>query len=285
MPEIVNSPEVFLVASTEIKEQEIERYLKSIGDPEWRPDPNVSGGENLVTFGGKACYRSWEAFDPDKPNATNANVSRVRNDPKEYIGNILKSGHGSVLEHANVSFMFKDVSRVFTHELVRHRAGAAYSQESLRFVRLTDLRFWMPDSLTKPEEIFPKEVAEGVITTEQCEKASALISMTLESCEKAQKGLADIFGIESMKNFGLKKKLTSMFRRVAPIGLSTSILCTMNLRTARHIIGMRSHPSAEEEIMTVINRVAEILKEEYPLVFQDMNQRDDGTWEFNHFKV
>ena len=43
------------------------------------------------------------------------------------------------------SFVLHNVSRVVTHELVRHRPGTAVSQESLRFVRLTDIPFWFPD--------------------------------------------------------------------------------------------------------------------------------------------
>ena len=60
---------------------------------------------------------------------------------------MLRSAHGSVLEHANYSFAFRNVSRVFTHELIRHRAGSAFSQESLRYVRLTDIGFRVPPAL------------------------------------------------------------------------------------------------------------------------------------------
>ena len=72
---------------------------------------------------------------------------RVRTDSTEYFANVLASGHGSVLEHANFSFAFRNVSRVATHEIVRHRAGAAYSQESLRYVRLADIGFRVPPAL------------------------------------------------------------------------------------------------------------------------------------------
>jgi len=74
----------------------------------------------------------------------NANVTKVRADQRDYLRNILKSAHGSVLEHANYSFALRNVSRVATHEIVRHRAGAAYSQESLRYVRLVDVGFRVP---------------------------------------------------------------------------------------------------------------------------------------------
>jgi thymidylate synthase (FAD) len=75
------------------------------------------------------CYRSWEP-------GLNPNVSRVRTDSAQYLGNVVRSQHGSVLEHANFTFVLHNVSRVLTHELIRHRAGSAFSQESLRYVRL-----------------------------------------------------------------------------------------------------------------------------------------------------
>ena len=98
-----------------------------------------------MEFGGRACYRSWEP-------GLNPNVTRVRTDQKEYFANILRSAHGSVLEHANWSFALRNVSRVFTHELVRHRAGSAFSQESLRYVRLTDIGFRVPPALEPVRE-------------------------------------------------------------------------------------------------------------------------------------
>ena len=69
----------------------------------------------------------------------NKNVSKVRTDHDEYLRNILKQRHGSVLEHVTYSFVFHNVIRVLTHELVRHRPGVAISQESMRFVRLDDI--------------------------------------------------------------------------------------------------------------------------------------------------
>ena len=69
---------------------------------------------------------------PQLGAGANPNVSKVRADRREYFANILRSAHGSVLEHANYSFALRNVSRVLTHELVRHRAGSAFSQESLR---------------------------------------------------------------------------------------------------------------------------------------------------------
>jgi len=124
----VELPQVYMVAVTRLHGDGLQRYLEDIGSPDWQPDPEVSDGENLIEVAGRMCYRSWQPYDPEKPIATNPNLTMVREGNREYIGNVLNHKHGSILEHVDVSFIFKDVSRVLTHELVRHRAGMGYSQ-------------------------------------------------------------------------------------------------------------------------------------------------------------
>src|SRR5262245_17016001 len=94
-------------------------HRNRVGNPmrDWTRDIDALG-----EFAGRLCYRSWEP-------GLNANVTRVREDSAEYHRNTLSSGHGAIYEHASITFLFQDVSRVFTHELVRHRAGVAISQE------------------------------------------------------------------------------------------------------------------------------------------------------------
>ena len=124
-------PSVFLIARPSLDLDGLRGYLADVGGESWlqRRLDEAEGAPNaaqlLIEFGGRACYRSWEP-------GLNPNVTRVRTDQREYFENILRSAHGSVLEHASYSFALRDVSRVFTHELVRHRAGSAFSQESLR---------------------------------------------------------------------------------------------------------------------------------------------------------
>lgn len=265
---LIDQPRVYLVAKTQLVHEGLNRYLEDIGSPDWQADPDVSDAENLVEAAGRMCYRSWQPYDPEKPEATNPNVSRVRQGNESYLANVLKSGHGSVLEHVNMTFICRHVSRVFTHELVRHRAGMAYSQESLRYVRLDDLSFWLPEAAKNNPAA--REKFESVI----------------DFLENTQKELAEIFGIQDSSDFTEKKHLTSMFRRLAPIGLGTSIMVTGNLRAWRHIIGMRTSPAAEEEIRIVAGQIAEICKQEYPNIFQDMELDPEScTWQFTHPKV
>jgi thymidylate synthase (FAD) len=65
---------------------------------------------------------------------------------------------------------------------------------------------------------------------------------------------------------------------LAPLGLSTDIVWTANLRTLRHVVEMRTSPGAEEELRMVFDRVASITSAAVPSLFQDFTRADDGSW-------
>ena len=258
-------PTVFLIARPSLDVDGLRGYLEDVGGASWldrRLGETDGGGPNagelLVEFGGRAYYRSWEP-------GLNPNVTRTRTDQREYFANILRSAHGSVMEHANYSFALRNVSRVFTHELVRHRAGSAFSQESLRYVRLTDIGFRVPPAL--------EPVRDQVLSI-------------VEQLEEFQVSAADTLGIdEEGLPFHVKKEITSALRRLAPIGLSTDIIWTANVRTLRHVIEMRTAEGAEEELRIVFNDIAETMIAEAPGLFQDFVRSDDGSWVPEHRKV
>jgi thymidylate synthase (FAD) len=258
------SPTVFLIARPSIDIEGMRGYLQDVGGVSWlerrldEAQGKPNGGELIVEFGGRACYRSWEP-------GLNPNVTKVRTDQREYFANILRSAHGSVLEHANWSFALRNVSRVFTHELVRHRAGSAFSQESLRYVRLTDIGFRVPPAL--------EPIRDQVVSI-------------VEQLEELQVSAASELGIDEQGvPFHVKKEVTSALRRLAPIGLSTDIVWTANARTLRHVIEMRTAEGAEEELRLVFDRVADIMQAEAPGLFQDFARQDDGAWVPEHRKV
>lgn len=258
-------PSVFLVARPAVDADGMRSYLEQVGGGSWlerrlgeTDGGATAAGELLVEFGGRVCYRSWEP-------GLNPNVTRVRTDRHAYFENLLRSHHGSVLEHASYSLVLHDVSRVFTHELVRHRAGSAFSQESLRYVRLTDIGFRLPPAL------------EPLRTT---------VLGLVEQLEEFQASAADALALDDDGvPFHVKKEVTSALRRLAPIGLSTDILWTANIRTLRHVIEMRTAPGAEEELRLVFDRVAELMVRESPELFQDFSRRDDGSWVPEYSKV
>lgn len=270
MPVLVTKPEVFLISKPSLEWGEIRAYLAKVGlrtdtDAEdWANrllEAHANDGELLVEFGGRFCYRSWT------PGA-NANVSRIREDSQEYLANIIASGHGSVLEHANYSFVFDEVSRVFTHEMVRHRAGVAVSQESLRFVRLTDIPFWFPDWCRDDDELMERCV------------------MLLTQMEEHQIWMAKHFGLdESGVPFTEKKHKTSFMRRFAPEGVATGMVCTINVRSLRHIIHMRTAIGAEEEMRVVMDQVANLALASTPNLMQDYSPNEHREWVPEFLKV
>ncbi len=271
MTRIIERPEVFLVGLPSLDWTEIRRYLDKVSArtdsdaTSWadrvQSDGSVPDGDALVEFGGRLCYRSWV------PGA-NINVTRVREDSEQYLGNILKSGHGSVAEHPSYSFVFDDVSRVFTHEMVRHRAGVAVSQESMRFVRLTDIPFWFPKWARDDHELMDRSI------------------QLLNKMEDHQTWMANHFGLDDEGvNFSEKKHKTSFMRRFAPDGVATGMLCTINVRSIRHIVYMRTALGAEEEIRLVMDDVANLALKVTPNLMQDYTPNENEEWVPEFLKI
>jgi thymidylate synthase (FAD) len=250
-------PEVFLVARPEVDYDAIAAYLHEVGGESWLErldrDQLDNDAQNLAEFAGKMCYRSWEP-------GLNPNVRRVRDDQVKYLENILRSGHGSVLEHVSFTFVLHNVSRVFSHELVRHRPGTAISQESLRFVRLDELPFWFPEWAREDPELM--------------KRATALLT----EMEAFQQWMADHFQLDDDSvRMHEKKHKTSFMRRFAPDGVATGLVWTANIRALRHTIEARTDPGAEEEIRLVFGKIGEIMRAEAPALFGDY-QVTDGAW-------
>jgi thymidylate synthase (FAD) len=250
-------PEVFLVARPQIDYDAVAAYLSEVGGESWLErldkDDLHNDALNLAEFAGRLCYRSFEV-------GLNPNVRRVRAEQDAYLQNILSSAHGSVLEHVSFSFALHNVSRVLSHEIVRHRPGVAISQESLRFVRLNDIPFWFPDWARADDELM--------------ERATAL----LEQLEAFQLWMADHFGLDNEGvPFHEKKHKTSFMRRFAPDGVATGLLWTANIRTLRHTIEARTDPGAEEEIRLLFGKIGELVRAEAPALFGDYTVTD-GTW-------
>ena len=185
-PKVFLVGETRLVTSTEIDNfDDLPEYLESIGAPEWNTDA-PSDSEKLIEFMGRQCYRSFKPL-------LNPNVTRTRKGNKTYLSHVLDVGHGSITEHVQLNFVFHNVSRVFTHELVRHRVGVAISQESLRYVRLTDLKYWIPPVIENDPEM------------------KRLFEDTFAYLEDVQRKISKHYNLDSTKNFSKKKKITSGF--------------------------------------------------------------------------
>ena len=254
-------PRAFLIAETQVDYAAMDHALLSLGVDGWASDGGTDA-DVLTEFAGKSCYMS---FDKN----LNLNLSKVGGRPNSaYIQDgIIGNKHGSVLEHSTVTFFLTNVSRVVTHELVRHRAGTAFSQTSGRYVRSDEVDMYIPHELTK----FPG--------------ASDVIKRAVREMEENVAELVEITGIEDMTDFGMKKRLTSAFRRLIGNGQANHLVMTANHRAWRHIIEMRTSVHAEEEIRYIMADVAEQLKERFPTIYGDMTENADGEWVFAHSKV
>ena len=236
-------PKVFLIGESKVNQEGLQALLQHLGVPEWKSDA-PSNVELLCEVFGRACYRSFGT-------ELNPNITRVRKSNESYLTNILQKGDGSVLEHGVANFFIADVSRVFTHELVRHRVGVAISQESLRYVRLADLNWYAP------------------VCIQESHEAMTIFTRTMEELSRLQKELSDLFGLDNNASFDEKKEITSAMRRLAPIGLATNIGWSCNMRMLRHVIEQRTAPWAEEEIRLVFGKIAELAVESWPNLFGD----------------
>jgi thymidylate synthase (FAD) len=246
-------PQVIKLAETKLVEEGVRRLAEHYTALDWlhgaRPlQPNDS--EFLIELAGRTCYRSFGV-------GINPNITKIRDNSKDYLTNVLQKGDGSILEHATVTFAFLNVSRVFTHEIVRHRAGTAMSQESLRYVRPREIGFWIPPDL---------------------EPASEKVSAAVTEIERRYRDIESQFDWDQM-TFEEKKRVTSALRRILPDGIATNLIWTANHRTIRWVIEMRTDPAAEVEIRKVFGKVAEICMKDYPTLYGDFarNKLADGT--------
>jgi len=247
MVNIISEPRVYLVGRQDVDDSGIQAFLDDYGMT-WETDSEV-GGEQLVEAGGRLCYLSY-----GKGRKTNA----------EYIGNILTQKHGSVLEHAVWNFIIAGVSRSFTHELVRHRAGWAYSQLSQRYVDESMANFVEPNVIAQDERLH---------------------ALWLRSVETAQAAYVELVeGImERLEHVPEKTHRRKMAREAArsvlPNATETMIFVSANARALRHFIELRGSAWAEAEIRKVALELLRIMQSEAPSLFGDYEtvRLEDGT--------
>lgn len=244
---IIREPSVYLVGRQCVDQPVVDKFLADHGIS-WQTDTEV-GGEALVEMAGRLCYMSY---------------GQGRKSNHEYIGNIIGVGHGSVLEHSVYNFVITGVSRSFTHELVRHRAGFGFSQLSQRYVDESTADYVEPDCIAEDPELH----ALWLAAIERCHQAYC----------KLVDGLATRF--EDVESRTLRRKLARQAARsVLPNATETKIFVTANARALRHFIELRADEHAETEIRKVAVRMCRILQAESPNVFGDyvLSPLGDGT--------
>lgn len=272
---------IFPIAKTALAKDAVREWLDSVGASEVPVPDAISDAEAVTGLAAKRCYMAFA-------EGLNPNVTRVRSDWSVYFDNILKSGHGSVLEHASWTFAIEGVSRVFTGELNRHRAGAAISEGSMRYIRFDDLPYWEPLSIQPGSTSLDGLAGHcgGKDKLEEVKKDTReLFAQTFKTIEEVYDVLCVMWRIQHIESFADKKKLTSMFRRLIPMGVATGGVWTFNGRALRHILTMRCSSAAEEEICYVFTRIAKMMLEDEARIFGDFYEDEFGFMRPKYVKV
>jgi thymidylate synthase (FAD) len=230
------------------------RFTEYLDDPTVLPDSS-----QLCKTAGQVCYAS---FGPRR--TTNENAAA-------YFERLTSAGHGSVLEHSSFSFLLYGISRSVTHELVRHRAGAAFSQISQRYVSGAVLRF-----VERPE--YQEDPDLHQLFEERTDRAAAEYEAMAEQLLERQEGGASMLTADYKTD--ARKKVQQTARSLLPNETEAPMVFTGNVRALRHIIEMRADAHAESEIRNLALRAFLCLRTADPILFGDyeLGELPDGTY-------
>jgi thymidylate synthase (FAD) len=253
----LKAPGLVLISKPDCDLSGLEEYFKDY-ESNYLEDTNLESGSKLVKFAGQCCYQSWS----DK-RTLNINVNK-------YINHIKESKHGSVLEHANYTIFMYGVSRAFTHELVRHRAGFAYSQLSQRYVE--KVRFVEPECDQKNEILHDKFLID--IQEFDIKYKDRIGNLIINYPRGENEGYTDYI-----------KRIRSDARSVLPNCCETQITVTANARAWHHFFLMRGEGSAWIEIRRVAYECWKLLNDVSPDLFGDFEPIGDYQLKARYVKV
>jgi thymidylate synthase (FAD) len=249
---IIREPTIYVVGRQTLDSDEVRRFLQD-HETEWTTD-GERGSELIVEMAGRVCYM---AFGDHQFRKTN----------KDYVGNLINQGHGSVLEHAVWDLLITGVSRSLTHELVRHRAGTGISQLSQRYVDESTADFVEPAVIADNPELH----AIWLRSVEQSHQAYNELVEGLSARIEAQH--------PDLKRVQRRKMAREAARSVLPNATETKLLFSANARALRWIITLRGSEGAEPEIRRLAVKLARVMQREAPNLFDDFEivPLADGT--------
>jgi thymidylate synthase (FAD) len=239
--DIIRLPRITLLARPQFVEP---AHLKV----DWKGDS--TDGEKLAEFAGRLCYMS----QANPAHRTSA----------EYLDNIKKQGHGSVLEHSVYVLLIEGISRSCSHELVRHRAGFGYSQLSQRYVDESHAAFVVPPAMLGDEKLEAAWLAQVTAAQDAYVRA-------VEDLMRRYEWVAD--------KVHRRKMAREAARSLLPNATETKIVASANVRAWRTMLELRCGEGAEQEIRRMAVAVLRRLTAEAPRLFSDFEiyQAEDGA--------
>ncbi|MGI5997195.1 MAG: FAD-dependent thymidylate synthase [Lutispora sp.] len=215
----------------------------------YTPEP-----EKLVAAAAKLCYSKigidgiLDGLDQEKT--------------ERFLNMLMDLGHESPIEHVSFTFGVEGVSRVLTHQLVRHRIGCSYSQQSQRYVKLEQFEYIIPPQIAAIEE------------------ARELFVRAMEKDQEVYDKLVEILYKENYKKCmeeGKTEKQASQMaekasiedaRYVFPNACETKIVFTMSARALFNFFRTRCCERAQWEIREMATEMLKKVKEIAPVLFK-----------------
>ena len=191
----------------------------------YTPEP-----ERTVAMSARLCYSPIGAAQLEERISDEQAANLVRK--------LVSMGHVSTLEHVTFTFAIEGVSRVLTHQLVRHRI-ASYSQQSQRYVKEHAFETIVPPSIAKNPEAKAK--------------FDALMAE-----------IQDLYN-----EFTEAGVLAEDARYILPNATETKIVCTFNARSLLNFFSLRCCTRAQWEIRALANEMLRQVKEVAPVIFEN----------------
>jgi thymidylate synthase (FAD) len=233
----------YLIGRSAFDAEALLPFLQEEG-AEWHRTPGATDPEEIVEISGRVCYMSFGEKQSPRSNG-------------DYIRNLVKQGHESVLEHVSWTFLLTGVSRAFTHQLVRHRIGFSFSQLSQQYHEETTATFVEPAHLKKSAR-----------ATQAWQKAMVV---SRESYKVILDSLNDLNGSPGLdlREKEFKRAIRSAARSVLPSATETKIVATANARALRHFFDVRGSIPGDEEMREVAAALFTLVRAEAPSLFSD----------------
>lgn len=219
----------------------------------------------VIELGGRVCYKSEDKMGEGSD--------------ERLIEKLKSLKHESVFEHGVITVKFL-TDRGVTHELVRHRTGVAYSQESTRYCNYSKDKFSNEITVVEPLFFDPQEEHQnipipmiGPVNTHSIFPSGLGFSNTKMYFVNS----FDIWFLSCLWSEWAYSTLTNHFKRssqearsVLPNSLKTEIQVTANIREWRHILKLRTHRDAHPQIREIMVPLAEELAGRWPILFADV---------------
>lgn len=239
------SIQVYLLGRPTFDVEALVSFL-STQDMQWKRTPGATPAEELTEAAGRVCYMSFGSRQSPRQNP-------------EYVWNLIRMGHESVLEHVSWTFLAAGVTRAFTHQLVRHRVGVAFSQLSQQYHDETGAHFAEPAELSQ----FPEIAAKWRQCIEKSKETYIQILNELRASPDVPHG--------SLSRRERNRAIHSIARSVLPNATETTIVFTANARALRHILAVRGTIPGDAEMREAMAVLLKVVQAEAPALFADFS--------------